>query len=199
MRTLNVHVTAAALAMCVLSLASPGAAQASQLCPSQPVAQIFRPWGDPGWYASIPDGGMEQQSGAWGLRGGAAFAPGNEPYYVISPQDGWSLSMPAGAAAASAPTCIGLGHPILRFFARSMSPTRGTLRIDVQYTDLTGTVRSQQIALLSAGSSWQPTPPIPIVVNTLSLLAPLDVHFRFTASAGEWSIDDVFVDPYGKG
>jgi hypothetical protein len=199
MRTLNVHVTAAALAICVLSLACPAAAQASQQCPSQPVAQIFRPWGDLGWYASIRDGGMEQRSGAWSLRGDAAFAPGNEPYYVTSPQDGWSLSLPVGAAATSAPTCIGLGHPMLRFFARSMTPTQGQLRIDVQFTDLTGTLRSQQIALLAVGRSWQPTLPIPIVVNSLSLLAPLEVQFRFTASGGAWSIDDVFVDPYGKG
>jgi hypothetical protein len=199
MRKLNVHVAAAALAICVLSLACPGAAQASQQCPSQPVAQIFRPWADPGWYESIRDGGMEQRSGAWSLRGDAAFAPGNEPYYVSSPQDGWSLSLPPGAAATSAPTCIGLGHPTLRFFARSKTPTQGTLRIDVLSTDLTGTVRSQQIALLAAGSSWQPTAPIPLVVNSLSLLAPLDVQLRFTASGGGWSLDDVYVDPYGKG
>jgi hypothetical protein len=198
MRKLKLHLTAAALAVCVASLAFPGAAQASQ-CPLQPVAQIFWPWGDPGWYAAIPDGGMEQQSGAWSLRGDAAFAPGNEPYHVTSPQDSWSLSLPAGAGATSASTCIGLGHPTLRFFARSQAPTQGTLRVDVQSTDLTGTVRTQQIALLAAGSSWQPTPPIPIVVNSLSLLAPLDVHFHFTASGGKWSIDDVFVDPYGKG
>jgi hypothetical protein len=199
MRKLNVHVTAAALATCVLSLAGPGAAQASQQCPSQPVSQIFLPWVDPGWYESIPDGGMEQQSGAWSLRGDAAVAPGNEPYYVASRQDSWSLSLRPGAAATSAPTCIGLGHPTLRFFARSKTPTQGTLRIDVLSRDLTGTVRSQQIALLVSGSSWQPTAPIPLLVNSLSLLAPLDAQFRFTASGGEWWLDDIYVDPYGKG
>jgi hypothetical protein len=199
MRTLNVHVITAALVSCVLSLACPGAAQAYQQCPSQPVAQIFQPWGDPGWYELIPDGAIEQRSGAWSLRGGAAFVPGNEPYYVTSPQDRWSLSLAPGGAATSAPTCIGLGHPVLRFFARSTAPAQGTLRIDVLFTDPTGTVRSQQIALLAAGSSWQPTPPIPIVLNSLSLLAPQNVQFRFTAIGGASSVDDVYVDPYGKG
>lgn len=199
MRKLNVHITATALAACAILLASPGAAQASQQCPSEPVAQIFLPWGDPGWYKSIRDGGMEQQSGAWSLRGDAAFAPGNEPYYVASPQDRWSLSLRPGAAATSAPTCIGLGHPTLRFFARSTTPTQGKLHIDVLFRDLTGAMRSQQIALLVSGSSWQPTLPIPLVINSLSLLAPLDVQFRLTASGGAWSLDDVYVDPYGKG
>jgi hypothetical protein len=199
MRNLNIHITFAAVAVGVLLLASPTAAQVPQQCPAQPVAQIFWPWADPGWYAAIRDSGMEQQSGAWSLHRDAAFEPGNEPYHVNSPQDRWSLSLPPAAAATSAPTCIGLGHPTLRLFARSKSPTQGTLRIDVLSTNLTGTVRSQQVAVLAADSSWQPTAPIPIVFNSLSLLAPLEVRFRFTASGGGWSLDDVYVDPYGKG
>ncbi len=58
------------------------------------------------------------------------------------------------------------------------------------------------IAVVSAGSDWQPTAQIPILVNLLSL--PLvngdgtDVSFQFTplGSEGDWTIDDVYLDPF---
>jgi hypothetical protein len=52
-----------------------------------------------------------------------------------------------------------------------------------------------------AGDEWAPTPVVPVVVNLLSLLGDQDVAFRFTAldNRGEWTIDDVYVDPYKKG
>ena len=54
----------------------------------------------------------------------------------------------------------------------------------------------------SCGSDWQPTAQIPIVVNLLNL--PLlsdgstDVAFQFTplGSGGDWTIDDVYLDPF---
>jgi hypothetical protein len=38
-------------------------------------------------------------------------------------------------------------------------------------------------------------------VNLLSVLGDQQVAFRFTAldDGGEWTIDDVYVDPYKKG
>jgi len=193
------RVWAVALALCGLSLAVPANAAAQAGCPSQPVAQVFMPWGDPAWYASLPDGGMETQQGAWALGGSAKFVDGNEPYFVRSPTDAWSLKLSDGASAVSARTCIGVGHPTLRLFARSGNPTGGTLRIAVEFTDLAGLRRSQQIAVLAADGSWAPTPPIAIFANALSLLIPQQVAFRFTADGGHWRVDDVFVDPYGKG
>jgi hypothetical protein len=198
MRKVALH-RAVAIAVCGLSFAVPASARAVGECPSQPVSRVFLPWSDPAWYASVPDGGMESQQGAWTLEGSAAFLTDNESYFVRSATDRWSLALPAGASAVSAPTCIGMGHPTLRLFARNVDHGAETLRIAVEFTDLVGVRRSQQIAQLTAGPSWAPTPWIPIVANALSLLSPQQVTFRFTPSGGRWRIDDVYVDPYGKG
>jgi hypothetical protein len=197
MRTVD-RVRAVVLVLCGLSLALPAGAAAQAGCPSQPAAQVFMPWGDPAWYSSVADGGMETRLGAWGLADAASFVDGNEPFFVRSPSDAWSLSLPSGASAKSAPICVNLGHPTLRLFARSGRPG-GTLRIAVEFTDLTGNRRTQQIAMLTADGAWAPTPPIAIWANALSLLSPQQVAFRFTADNAKWQIDDVYVDPYGKG
>jgi hypothetical protein len=198
MRTVE-RVRAVVLVLCGLSLALPASAAAQAECPPQPAAQVFMPWGDPGWYASVPDGGVETRLGAWSLDDSATFVNGNEPFFVRSPADAWSLSLSSGASATSAPTCVNLGHPTLRLFARSGSPTRGTLRIAVEFTDLIGARRTQQIAMLAADGSWAPTPPIAIFANALSLLIPQQVRFHFSADDAKWQVDDVYVDPYGKG
>jgi hypothetical protein len=41
---------------------------------------------------------------------------------------------------------------------------------------------------------------MPILVNLLALTSDQQVAFRFTApnDRGEWTIDDVYVDPYKK-
>jgi hypothetical protein len=187
------------LALCGLSLGVPATAPATTWCPAQPVAQVFLPWSDPAWYTSVPDGGMERQQGAWSLSGSAKFVEANEPYFVRSVGDVWSLTLASGDAAVSARTCIGVGHPALRFFARSSHPSEATLQVAVEFTDPTGVRRSQQIALLTGDTSWAPTPPVLIVANALCLLNAQEVAFRFTAVGGRWWIDDVYVDPYGKG
>jgi len=197
MRTIE-RIRATVLVLVGLSFALPAsAAQAG--CPAQSTARVFMPWADPGSYASVPDGGMEARQGAWSLSNSATFVNGNEPYFVRSAADAWSLSLPSGASATSAPACVSLGHPTLRLFARSANPASGTLRIAVEFTDLSGARRTQQIATLGAGSSWAPTLPIAIVANALAPLNSQQVSFRFTADGATWQIDDVYVDPYGKG
>jgi hypothetical protein len=198
MRRVNVR-RAAALVVCGLALAAPANASAATQCPASAVAQVFLPWGDLAWYTSVPDGGMELRRGAWRLDDSAAFRGGNEPYFVRSRLDQWSLAVPAGGSAVSAPMCIGLGHPTLRLFARNSAPAGGRLSVAVEFTDPSGVHRSQRIALLAATDSWAPTVPIPIVANALSLLSVQDVAFRFASAGGEWLVDEVYVDPYGKG
>jgi hypothetical protein len=187
------------LALCGLSFGVPANAQTVPVCPAQPVAQVFMPWSDPAWYESMPDGAMEVRNGAWRLNGAASFVAGNEPYHVHAQGDAWALELGDGGSAVSAPVCIGIGHPALRLFARTSKPTQSGLRVALEFTDLTGVRRSQEIARLTAGGSWAPTPPVLIVANALSLLKPQWVSFRFTADGGRWQLDDVYVDPYGKG
>jgi hypothetical protein len=80
--------------------------------------------------------------------------------------------------------------------------TAASLEVSVQVTDLLGQQRTVPVALINAGSDWQPTGQIPGVANLLSL--PLlsdgnnDGSFQFTplVAGGDWAIDDVYLDPF---
>ena len=67
-----------------------------------------------------------------------------------------------------------------------------------QWRDRSGEV---PLASLPAGAQWAPTPPIAVLVDAVSALGPQRVSFRVAPAnaGGRWTIDDVYVDPYGKG
>jgi hypothetical protein len=176
-------------------LALPGPAHASG-CSEQPLERTFRPWLDPAWYAQAPDGGFEAAGSGWSLDRGAAVVDGNEPFRVGGSGDASSLALPPGASATSPPVCIGVEHPTLRFFARNTGDPSSALTVSVVTSDV-----SLPVGVVTARSSWAPTPVVPVVVNLLSLLGDQQVSFRFAPAdgRGEWTIDDVYVDPYKKG
>ena len=168
---------AALAALTVLALL-PAAARAAD-CSGQSLDRTFLPWADPALYTPVPEG--------WTTAGGAAVVDGNEPYL-----DGASsLSLPAGGSATTKPLCIGIGHPTVRFFARNTGNPLSVLRVSVVAggTEL-------PIGRVLAGGEWAPSLPLLIGVN---LLGADSAAFRFAADGGEWSVDDVFVDPYSKG
>jgi hypothetical protein len=186
---------AGALALAVLVLAAPAEARAAG-CPSQPVTQTFMPWLDPAWYVPAPGGDAEGGSGDWTLAGGAAVTGGNEPYLAGES----ALSLPAGSSATTAPMCIGIEHPTVRLFARNTGDPASLLTVSIVLRDPLGLRRAVPVGVVASGSEWAPTPVMPVVVNLLSLVGDQDVAFRFApAGDGEWSIDDVYVDPYKKG
>jgi hypothetical protein len=62
-------------------------------------------------------------------------------------------------------------------------------------------VRTLPIGLLLGGSSYQPTLPVLVVANLLTLLPNqrTAIAFRVTPQAGSsWQIDDVYLDPYRR-
>jgi hypothetical protein len=176
-------------------------ARAAAACPAQPLSQIFLPWGDPAWYTPVPDSGFEARPGGWTLRGGAQVAEGNEPFYVRAAGDTHSLTLPSGSSATSGAACIGLGHPTLRLFARIAGAADATLTVRVQFTDSHGLTVQAPIGALHAGPGWAPSMPLPITANLLSPVGVHQVDFVFSPAdrRGQWAIDDVYVDPYGKG
>jgi hypothetical protein len=177
-------------------LALPGPARAAGGCPQQSLDRTFAPWLDWAWYTQAPDGGFESGASGWTLAHGAAVVDGNEPFFVGGSGDASSLALPPGGSATSAPMCIGVEHPTLRFFARNTGDPTSALTVSVVSGDL-----ALPVGVITARSRWAPTPIVPVVVNLLSLLGDQVVAFRFTAadSRGEWTIEDVYVDPYKKG
>jgi hypothetical protein len=200
-------VAAAATAVVALavgaSTASAGVLVASSpSCADQAVSRTFLPWLDFANYTALSGADFESGAAGWSLDG-SAIATGNEPYRVGGAGDSKSLALSSGDSATSPAICVGLAHPTVRFFAKRQSGgwlSASSLRVDVLFETASGAVASLPIGLVGNAGSWQATSPMLVVANLLPLLPgeTTPVAFRFTAQGGDWSIDDVWVDPYGR-
>jgi hypothetical protein len=187
----------AALAFAPVASAGPLVASAP-ICDAQTLSQPFLPWADVASYTLNPGGSFEPGTRGWSLDN-AAIADGNEPFYVTSKGDAKSLHIARDGSATSAPICVGLEHPDLRFFAKGGNPG-ATLKVEVLFETATGAVLTAPIGVVTANSDWSLSAPMPIVANLLPLLPGnyTPVAFRFSASGGSFRIDDVYVDPYSR-
>ena len=172
-------------------------------CAAQSLSKTFLPWWDIADYTALSGGDFEGAADGWSLTGGAAVADGNEPYRVGGADDAHSLSLPAGASATSPVMCVGVEHPTIRFFAKRQSGgwlSLASVRVDVLFETSTGHVASLPVGSVGNGGSWEPTSPMLVVANLLPLLPGerTPVAFRFTAQGAGFSVDDVWVDPYGR-
>lgn len=192
----------AAAGAVALALLIPAGAQAGALiadapdCASQSLSQVFLPWADPGQYTLAAGGSFEPGAKHWTLNG-ASIVSGNEPFNVTSSSDKRSLSLPDGSSATSRAVCVNLGRPDIRFFASASDPS-AVLSVNVLFEDAFGNVQSAPIGVVTGSSGWAPTAPMPILANLLPLLPGgySPVSFSFTASGGDFQIDDIYVDPY---
>jgi hypothetical protein len=202
-----VKTTLAALAisaLAALSASGPAAADSGLVpgCQGQTLERPFLRFLDPAGYVLAPDGGFEAGAAGWTLAGGARVADGNESYFLHASGDSRSLRLPSSSSASSPEMCVTLLHPTLRLLVRNSGSPLSTLKVDAVYRDGLGLLRAFPVALLVGTSSWQPTPTLPLLENLTALPLLTDgafsVSLRFTAAgvAGNWSIDDVYVDPY---
>ncbi|HYI07380.1 MAG TPA: hypothetical protein VD858_21010 [Reyranella sp.] len=204
MRTAIVTLTAAVALGAGASSASAGLLVASAPdCEAQSLSKTFLPWWDIANYTALSGGDFEGAGDGWTTTGGAAIANGNESYDVGGSDDAHSLALPAGASATSPTICVGLGHPTMRFFAKRQSGgwlSLASVRVDVLFETSTGQLASLPIGAAGNGGSWQPTSPMLVVANLLPLLPGerTPVAFRFTAQGAAFSVDDIWVDPYGR-
>jgi hypothetical protein len=182
-------------AVCALVAAVPSTAQAA--CPDQPTRQVFSRFGDYNWYYAAPGGTFEYGTPAWTFSG-AALTAGNETYFVNASSDRQSLRLPAGASALSPWTCVSPQHPTLRFFARKLTGTGGTLRVDL--VTLAGTRLAGSVSNSGQYLTWRPTPTLDLAgALSLSGTTTVNARLRLSAdSAGPWGVDDVFIDPYRR-
>jgi hypothetical protein len=171
-------------------------------CPSSTYEQPFAPWLDFASYVLAPNGDVESGAAGWSLDGGAAVAAENERFYVHGARDTSSLSLPSGSTATTSSMCVDATSPDLRLFVRNTGSLLSTLKIEVLYTDVLGRSRALTVAVLVAGSAWQPTLPVPFLANfaapPLVTDGATNVAFRFTpqGSWSGWKIDDLYVDPF---
>jgi hypothetical protein len=199
-------VAAAASAIALGALAAPSAS-ASVLsvdpnsCGDAEVTRPFDQFGDPAGYILVPGGTFEASDDAWTLSGGASIEDENESFYANDSSDHGSLSLPPGSSATSPAMCTSIYRPTLRFFVRNQGSPWSNLKVQALYQGPLGNVGLYQLGIIT-GSSWTPSIRMPILASLLSSLpgASTSVAFRFTpmGSSGNWSIDDVFVDPISR-
>jgi hypothetical protein len=166
-------------------------------CVDGTLTQPFRAWGDTANYKLVSGGALEGTPTGWTLRGGARIVSGNEPWKVRSASDSRSLVLPSGSSATTAPVCVGLAEPTLRFFAKKNKGLLSTLAVSVWVKTSLGLEVPVPIGVLLGNGTWKPTHRILMIANLLPLF-PGDrtpVAFTFTPLLGEWQIDDVYVDP----
>jgi hypothetical protein len=160
--------------------------------------QPFAPWADANSYFLAPGGSFEGDVSGWSLNGGAAVVPGSESFFVGSATDSFSLSLPAGSSATSSSICVTADTPFIRLFASNNGSSGSTLEVDLNYTAKNGKLKTAQVALLSSGPSWAPSPQISFLDHIQPLLkknGQTNISFTFTPSGPGWSIDDLYVDP----
>jgi hypothetical protein len=199
-RAVCVLAAAGAAALATAAPANAGLLVASaQDCEAQRASQVFLRWLDPLYYEQAPGGNAESAAG-WTLSGGARIVSGNEPWKVGGSRDSSSLLLPRGSRATTGVMCVGIDHPVLRFFAkRNNGWLLDSLSVEVLYETSGGQVASLPVGVVVAGGTWQPTLPLPVLASLLPLLPgeQTPVAFRFTPVGGaSWQIDDVYVDPW---
>ena len=192
-----------AAATMVASLAMVGSASAGVVvktttdCPEQSLSTPFTRWLDPMQYTLLPGGSFESGATGWKLNG-ASVVSGNESFKVTGAADAKSLRLPSGSSAVSAPICVGLEHPTLRFFVKKNSGLLSTMAVSARVQLQLGGSLDVPIGVVVAGGQWAPTLPYLYLGNLLPLLPGqyTPVSFVFTpVLGGDWQIDDVYVDP----
>ena len=163
----------------------------------QSASQAFKRWGDNNYYVLAPGGSFEPGSAAWKLTGGAKIVSGNEPFYVRSTADRYSLYLPSGSSATTPPMCFKFTDWHLRFF----SSGSGTVRVKVVVKSLLGVLSILDGGTISNGSTWKPSPQVGLLVTNLTGLISTDsISLRFTpAKTNGVRIDDVYLDPWKSG
>jgi hypothetical protein len=184
--------------------AGPASAGLGLACPD-PTTKPFSPWGDDAKYAFAPNGGFESGAGGWTLTGGAKVVSGNESFFVHGSRERYSLSLPPGSTAKSAPMCVSLLNGKMRFFMANAGAANARLKVQVLYNGGVGSLLGlvggllglSEVGYVSSGAAWQPSPAIGMLGGTLPLLTR-SVQFRFSAPAdgGAFRIDDVYLDPF---
>jgi hypothetical protein len=123
-----------------------GTGQASYCDPTS--TQVFAPWGDSSYYATLLNGGFEGGSTGWTLSGGARVVSGNEPFLVGHAGDSHSLLLPAGSSVYSGTVCFALGDWHMRLFAKNVGAASGRLHVQVVVPSLLGGL----LTILDGGS-----------------------------------------------
>jgi hypothetical protein len=192
------RLAAGSAALTAVLAAASTAEAATTSCNDEALEQVFAPLGDTDWYFLAPDGSVEGGGIGWRFSGGAQVVLGTDPFGLAGEGDHRSLSLPRGASATSAPFCIRPDARTVRWVQRG-APT-GTLLVEVEHLDEDAATPGRTLDLVRGRGDWRPSPEvnIPLIGTGSQRDGFAIVALKFTALTGDWSIDDLFVDPKAK-
>ena len=177
----------------------PAAAQAA--CGSTPTTKAFQAFGDSNDYSLVPNGAFEAGSGGWSLSG-ARVADGNESWKVHGAGDSKSLAIAAGGIAVSPTVCVDVTRPTFRFFAKRTSGSWGELERQAALAGRSGRTNETVVGSIGTGTlGASPALNLASVLPLWNVDQDRSVQLVFDPEnyGGSWAIDDVYVDPYGRG
>src|SRR3954452_13704470 len=171
-------------------------------CNNPAARPVFAPWHDRMQYVLIANGGFELADPAWTLADGAAVVEGNEPSFLNDAADYQSLSLPAGSSATSPATCFGAQSPTFRLMARTSGDRHARLEVEVVYTNVNGHKVTRTAGKIRGGDTWRPSKRLSLAIGRgkgRGRLVSSSVAFRLTPmGAGDWQVDDLFLDPRAR-
>jgi hypothetical protein len=173
-------------------------------CGQRLIENPFTQWDDTADYFLSRGGDLSGGAQEWSFDGSELVADNNP--YSLYPGETAAVALGEGASATAPMVCVGVDDPTMRFFVRNAGSAEGTLRVDVLYEDDSFQMQTLTLGTLTsadAGDEWTPSPSLELAAPLVALLDDdlTPVWFQFTAqgSGSSWVVDDVYVDPYGKG
>ena len=190
--------------------AEPMVMQAAYVAPHTPcteriIERPFAAWDDNADYFLIKEGDLGSDANYdWNLGSGELTAE-NNPFSQYATEES-SLSLGEGDSAESPTFCVTVDDPTMRFFVRNTGAETGTLNVDAVYLDENfdeHTFRLGTLTSQDAGDAWAPSPVLELAAPLVELLddgeTPVTLRFTAEGEGSSWLVDDVYVDPYGKG
>lgn len=176
------------------------AATASAACPSAPASQVFARWGDGADYA-LAAGGSFEGALPWAPTGSPSLVAENDPF-ALAGAGNTSVALQARQAITSPVVCVSGSHPYLRFVARARD-AESRLVLEVLWND--NGVDKEKVLEEHPADLWRRWAPSKIVPLGNALpTGSGEVHyvrlrFKLKDGIGDWLVDDLFVDPVGRG
>jgi hypothetical protein len=174
-------------------------------CTERYIEHPFAAWDDNADYFLVKEGSLGSNAVYdWNL-GSSELAAENNPFSLY-PEEESSLALSEGDSADSPTFCVTVDDPTMRFFARNTGAETGTLRVDAVYLDENFEEHTYHLGTLTSedvGAEWAPSPVLELSAPLVELLdggeTPVSLRFTAEGEGSGWLVDDVYVDPYGKG
>jgi hypothetical protein len=176
--------------------------ESAETCTDPFIENPFMRFGDDRDYVRAPDGSFEDaRLSGWQLSGAKRVTEA-DPVDLGATDGRGMLSMPTGSTAISPTMCVDLNYPTFRVLAKAVrNADSAEFRIEVAYPDADKPAWEELSKFdgkqfTNAGSGWRLT-------DHMDMKPELGgkawgyrrVAFRFTALAGNWRLDDLYVDP----